>query len=48
MITPSIEPVSSGPTYSMSNLANHLAMSPHINFNLVTFNFLIQTKMLII
>lgn len=39
MITPSIERVSSGPTYSMTNLANHLAMSPHLNFNLVTFNF---------
>lgn len=39
MITPSVEVISSGPTYSMVNLSTYLANSSSIKFNLITFNF---------
>ena len=39
MVTPSIEVISSGPTYTMINLSSYLANSPSIKFNLITFDF---------
>ena len=39
MITPSVEVISSGPTYSMINLSSYLSNSSLIKFNLITFNF---------
>lgn len=44
MITPSVEPVASGPTYSMINLAKYLSQSDKLDFKLITFNFFDSSK----
>ncbi len=44
MVTPSVEPVASGPTYSMTNLAKNLAENKSIDFKLITFDFFGDTK----